>query len=78
MRPALIAGAVLGFAGGLGIVLTCEAGCWPVIGNILAVVFYAGLGAFALYCAVAALGIAVLAVLSVIAWLYHAVLRDGR
>jgi hypothetical protein len=78
LRPALIAGAILGFAGGLWIVLTCETGCWPLIGNILAVVLYAGLGAFVLYCAIVAVGVTVLVALVVIAWLYHGVFRDRR
>jgi hypothetical protein len=78
LRPAVVAGAILGFVGGLWIVLPCERGCWPLVGNVLAVGLYAGLGAFALYWMVALGGLAVLAVLGVISWLYHLVFHPER
>lgn len=76
MRPSLIAGAILGFAGGLWVVLTCESQCWPVVGNVLAVAFSAGLGAFALYCTVAFFFLGVHAVLQAVAWVYHLIFRE--
>jgi hypothetical protein len=36
LRPAAVIEAILGFVGGLWIVLTFESQCWPLIGNILA------------------------------------------
>lgn len=58
--------------------MTCETNCYPLIANVLSLGLYAAIGAFAVYCTVAILGIAAMAGLTVIAWLHHLVFRPDR